>query len=84
MATEGIEKYIDRSLPLTAKAFSEFAIPCFPNFTIIPKDKSGVVLDTKMEVNENNLAEMSQAKQDIIFHSVRRFKIQRLNWQIGR
>ena len=36
MATEGIDKYIDKSLPLTAKAFSEFAIPCFPNFTIIP------------------------------------------------
>ncbi len=66
MATEGIEKYIDKSLPLTAKAFSEFAIPCFPNFTIIPKDKSGVVLDTKMEVNENNLAEISKAKQDIM------------------
>jgi len=66
MATEGIEKYIDRSQPLMAKAYSEFAIPCFPNFTIIPKDKSGVVLDTKMEVNENNLAEMSSAKQDIM------------------
>ena len=66
MATEGIEKYIDKSLPLTAKAFSEFAIPCFPNFTIIPKDKSGVVLDTKMTLGENDIAEMSQAKQDIM------------------
>ncbi len=66
MATEGIDKYIDRSMPLTSKAFSEFAIPCFPNFTIIPKDKSGVVLDTKMELNENNLAEISKAKQDIM------------------
>ncbi|MBQ9487896.1 MAG: transcriptional regulator [Selenomonadaceae bacterium] len=66
MATEGIEKYIDKSLPLTSKPFSEFAIPCFPNFTIIPKDKSGVVLDTKMTLTENNLAEMSQAKQDIM------------------
>ena len=66
MATEGIDKYIDKSLPLTAKAFSEFAIPCFPNFTIIPKDKSGVVLDTKMTLNDNNLAEVSSAKQDIM------------------
>ena len=66
MATEGIEKYIDRSQPLAAKAYSEFAIPCFPNFTIIPKDKSGVVLDTKMEVNEDSIAEMSQAKQDVM------------------
>ena len=66
MATEGIDKYIDKSLPLTAKSFSEFAIPCFPNFTIIPKDKSGVVLDTKMTLNDNNLAEVSSAKQDIM------------------
>jgi hypothetical protein len=66
MATEGIEKYIDKSLPLTAKSFSEFAIPCFPNFTIIPKDKSGVVLDTKMTLGENDIAEISQAKQDIM------------------
>lgn len=66
MATEGIEKYIDKSLPLTAKSFSEFAIPCFPNFTIIPKDKSGVVLDTKMTLGENDTAEVSQAKQDIM------------------
>ena len=66
MATEGIDKYIDKSLPLTAKAFSEFAIPCFPNFTIIPKDKSGVILDTKMTLNDNNLAEVSSAKQDIM------------------
>ena len=66
MATEGIDKYIDKTISLTAKPFSEFAIPCFPNFTIIPKDKSGVVLDTKMTLNENNLAELSKAKQDIM------------------
>ena len=67
MATEGIDKYIDKSQPLTSKAYSEFAIPCFPNFTIIPKDKSGVVLDTKMTLNENShIAEISKAKQDIM------------------
>ena len=66
MATEGIDRYIDKTIPLTNKAFSEFAIPCLPNFTVIPKDKSGVVLDTKMELNENNLAEISKAKQDIM------------------
>ena len=67
MATEGIDKYIDKSQPLTNKAYSEFAIPCFPNFTIIPKDKSGVVLDTKMTLNENShIAEISKAKQDIM------------------
>ena len=67
MATEGIDKYIDKSQPLMSKSYSEFAIPCFPNFTIIPKDKSGVVLDTKMTLNENShIAEISKAKQDIM------------------
>ena len=67
MATEGIDKYIDKSQPLMNKSYSEFAIPCFPNFTIIPKDKSGVVLDTKMTLNENShIAEISKAKQDIM------------------
>lgn len=67
MATEGIDKYIDKSTPLMNKSYSEFAIPCFPNFTIIPKDKSGVVLDTKMTLNENShIAEISKAKQDIM------------------
>ena len=47
MATEGIEKYEDRCSSLIGKAYSEFAIPCIPNFTIIPKEKSGVILDNK-------------------------------------
>lgn len=66
MATEGIERYIDRCMPLTGKPYSEFAIPCMPNFTVIPKDKSGVTLDTKMELNESNVAQLSREKQDIM------------------
>ena len=66
MATEGIGRYVDHCVPLTGKPFSEFAIPCLPNFTVIPKDKSGVTLDTKMALNENNLATVSDAKQDIM------------------
>ncbi len=66
MSTEGVGKYIDRCQSLVSKAYSEFAIPCLPNFTVIPKDKSGVMLDSKMTLNENNLAELSEAKQDIM------------------
>ena len=66
VATEGIDKYVDRCQSLMAKPYSEFAIPCLPNFTVIPKDKSGVTLDTKMTLNENNLAQLSDAKQDIM------------------
>lgn len=66
MAVNGIDKYIDKCEPLTKKDYSEFAIPCIPNFTIIPKDKSGVILDSKMIVNENGLANMSKEKEDIL------------------
>lgn len=66
LATEGLEKYEDRCAPLMGKPFSEYAIPCLPNFTIIPKDKSGVVLDSRMTINEDNIAELSKNKDDIM------------------
>ncbi len=66
MATEGIEKYEERCTQLIGKAFSEYAIPCIPNFTIIPKDKSGVILDNRMVVTEQNTAVLSKEKEDIM------------------
>lgn len=66
LAAEGIEKVVEKCTPLTGKAFSEFAIPVFPNFTVIPKNKSGVILDSKMIVSDNNNAELSEAKEDIM------------------
>lgn len=66
LATEGITRYEDRCAALMGKEFSEFAIPCLPNYTIIPKDKSGVVLDSRMVVGENQTAELSKEKEDIM------------------
>ncbi len=66
IASEGIEKYMDRCDSLTGKEFSEFAIPCLPNFTVIPKNKSGVTLDNKMVISENNVAQLSKEKEDIM------------------
>lgn len=66
MAVNGIEKYVEKCEPLTKKDFSEFAIPCIPNFTIIPKDKSGVILDSKILLNEKGLANLSKEKEDIL------------------
>ncbi|MHC1748124.1 MAG: transcriptional regulator [Cellulosilyticaceae bacterium] len=66
MATDGIEKYIDKCQPMVNKSYSEFAIPCIPNFTIIPKDKSGVIIDSKMEVSEDKQARLSKEKEDIM------------------
>lgn len=66
MAMEGIENYESRCAALIGKPFSEYAIPCIPNFTIIPKDKSGVILDKRMHITENNTAELSREKEDIM------------------
>lgn len=66
MAAEGIENYEERCASLVGKAYSEYAIPCIPNFTIIPKDKSGVILDKRMFVTENHTAELSSEKEDIM------------------
>lgn len=66
MAMEGIENYENRCAALIGKPFSEYAIPCIPNFTIIPKDKSGVILDKRMQVTEQNTAVLSQEKEDIM------------------
>ncbi|MEK4628192.1 transcriptional regulator [Solibacillus sp. FSL R7-0682] len=65
IATAGIDRLMDKCLPLMRKDYSEFAIPCLPNFTIIPKDKSGVVIDTRMEALENG-ARLSKEKEDIL------------------
>lgn len=66
LAMEGIEDYENKCSALTGKPFSEYAIPCIPNFTIIPKDKSGVILDKRMHVTEQNTAELSGEKEDIM------------------
>lgn len=65
MATAGIDKYIDKCGILVRKEFSEFAIPCIPNFTIIPKDKSGVVIDSRMLQTEDGV-KLSQEKEDVL------------------
>lgn len=65
MATAGIDKYIDKCAPLIRKEYSEYAIPCIPNFTVIPKEKSGVVIDSRMVQTENG-AQLSREKEDIL------------------
>lgn len=66
MATAGIDKYIEKCSPMLRKDYSEFAIPCVPNFTIIPKDKSGVIIDSRMLQTENGGAQLSKEKEDIL------------------
>ena len=66
VATAGIEKFMDKCELLMHNPYSEFAIPCIPNFTVIPKEKSGVVLDKRMVLSEEGAAELSKEKEDIL------------------
>jgi hypothetical protein len=65
MATAGVDKYLEKCEALTRQDYSEFAIPCLPNFTIIPKEKSGVVIDSKM-LHTGTGARLSRQKEDIL------------------
>lgn len=66
IATAGVEKFIDKCDPLLHNSYSEFAIPCIPNFTVIPKEKSGVILDKRMVLSDNGAAQLSREKEDIL------------------
>ncbi|MDR1245689.1 MAG: transcriptional regulator [Clostridiales Family XIII bacterium] len=60
LATEGVDQYVSKSAPLMRRDFSEFAVPCLPNFTVIPKERSGVILDKAMEIDENGVPKLSE------------------------
>jgi hypothetical protein len=66
IATAGIDKFIDKSSILLKKDYSEYVSCCLPNFTIIPKDKSGVVIDNRMIMNEVGGVALSKEREDIL------------------
>ena len=63
LATKGAEVYIEKCASLSRRPLSAYAIPCYPNFTIVPKSKSGVLLDRKMIHTEEGV-ELSKEKED--------------------
>lgn len=65
MATEGIERIQDKCQAIIESKYSEYAIVCMPNFTIIPKNKSSVLLDSKMVI-DGEQAKLSPEKEDIM------------------
>ena len=66
IATEGISIFKDRCTPLMKKDYSEFTVPCIPNATVIPKDKSGLILDKKMVIDEEGRVSLSEEKEDLM------------------
>lgn len=65
IATTGIDRFIEKCEVLSRQSYSEYAVPCMPNFTIIPREKSGVVIDAKMLHTEAGV-ELSKQKEDIL------------------
>lgn len=66
IATEGIGIFKDKCTPLMKQEYSEFVVPCIPNATIIPKDKSGLILDKRMVMDEDGNVALSEEKEDIM------------------
>lgn len=66
IATKGMDKYLNKTEVLLRQNYSEFAIPCLPNFSVIPEDKSGVILDKKMVKSKDGGVALSQQREDIL------------------
>lgn len=66
IATEGIGIFKDKCTPLMKQEYSEFVVPAIPNATIIPKDKSGLILDKRMVMDEDGNVALSEEKEDIM------------------
>jgi hypothetical protein len=64
IAVDGVDFFIGRCEPMMDKEYSAHAIPCLPNITVIPKDKSGVVTGRLMTGDQEG-ATLSQAQEDI-------------------
>lgn len=66
VATTGVDRFIDKSAVLTNNDYSEYISCCLPNFTIVPKEKSGVVLDNRMHITEEGTVSLSDSREDIM------------------
>lgn len=66
VATSGVDKLIDKSAPLANRDFSEYISCCLPNFTVVPKEKSGVVLDKKLLISDEGGVALSKEREDIM------------------
>jgi len=65
VAKEGITPFRERCEVLANKDFSAYAIPCLPNVTVIPKNRSGVVTGRLLETDGEGV-KVSQAEEDIM------------------
>lgn len=64
-AEYGTAPYEEWCIPLTRKDFSEFAVPCLPNTTILSKEKSGIYIGRKVKMDADGKVNWSDEKRDI-------------------
>jgi len=64
VSREGISVFQDRCENLINKDFSAYAVPCLPNITVIPKNKSGIITG-KLLSTDGDSVEESKAQEDI-------------------
>lgn len=61
--TKGIDRFVDRCYSLEKQPYSAYAIPCLPNFTVIPKERSGIVIGKKVIVADDNTVKYDSEKR---------------------
>lgn len=66
LATHGMDQYMENTQELENSEYSRYAIPCLPNFTVIPSDKSRVVLGSKAVRKEDGSLEFSKDRDDFM------------------
>jgi len=64
VSREGVGVFQDRCAPLMDKEFSAYAVPCLPNITVIPKNKSGVITGQLLKTDGESV-EKSGAQEDV-------------------
>ena len=64
VSREGIGAFQDRCLPLMDKDFSAYAVPCLPNITVVPKNKSGVITGRLLKTDGESV-EVSKEQEDV-------------------
>lgn len=66
LSTHGMDQYIERTQDLENSDYSRYAIPCLPNFTVIPSNKSRVVLGSKAIWKEDGGLEFSSDRDEFM------------------
>lgn len=66
LSTHGIDEYLEKTQDLENNDYSRYAIPCLPNFTVIPSNKSRVVLGSKAINKSSGGLEFSTDRDDFM------------------